>query len=60
MRYNIKFKEITEKIVEIDADSLEKALSIADEMLENISEINFEKNPDYYDVFVDNIEEVKL
>lgn len=58
MKYNVTFKEVTEKIIEIEADDLDHAQTIANEMLDNAyGNIDFEKNPDYYDVFVDKIRE---
>ena len=60
MKYNVTFKEVTIKTIEIEADDLDHAQVIANEMLDDVYEnINFEKNPDYYDVFVDNITEDK-
>lgn len=56
MKYKVTFKEVTAKIVEIEADNLDHAEAIANEMLDDIDEtIQFYKNPDYYDVFVDEI-----
>lgn len=58
MKYNVTFKEVTEKIIEIEADDLDHAQTIANEMLDDVyGNIDFEKNPDYYDVFVDKIRE---
>lgn len=60
MKYNVTFKEVTIKTVEVEADNLDHAQAIANEMLDDVYEnINFEKNPNYYDVFVDNISERK-
>ena len=60
MKYKVTFKEVTAKTVEIEADNLDHAQAIASEMLDDIyGNINFEKNPDDYDVFVDNISECK-
>ena len=58
MKYDVTFKEVTIKTVEIEADNLDNAQAIANEMLDDVyGNINFEKNPDYYDVFVDNVRE---
>ena len=60
MKYDVTFKEVTIKTVEVEADNLDHALTIANEMLDDVyGNINFEKNPDDYDVFVDNISECK-
>lgn len=60
MKYKVTFKEVTAKIVEIEADNLNHAEAIANEMLDDIDEtIQFYKNPDYYDVFVDEIRKGK-
>ena len=60
MRYDVTFKEVTIKTVEVEADNLDHAQAIANEMLDDVyGNIEFEKNPDYYDVFVDNISERK-
>lgn len=60
MKYKVTFKEVTAKTVEIEADNLDHAETIANEMLDDVyGSINFEKNPDDYDVFVDNISECK-
>ena len=60
MRYDVTFKEVTIKTVEVEADNLDHAQAIANEMLDDVyGNIEFGKNPDYYDVFVDNISERK-
>ena len=60
MKYNVIFKEVTTKTVEIEADDLDNAQAIANEMLDDVyGNINFEKDPDCYAVFVDNISESK-
>ena len=60
MKYDVTFKEVTIKTVEIEADNLDHAQAIANEMLDDVyGNIDFEKNPDYYDVCVDNISECK-
>ena len=60
MKYDVTFKEVTIKTVKVEADNLDHAQAIANEMLDDIyGNINFEKNPDGYDVFVDNISECK-
>ena len=60
MKYDVTFKEVTIKTVEIEADDLDHAQAIANEMLDDAyGNIDFEKNPDDYDVFVDNISECK-
>ena len=60
MKYKVTFKEETEKTVEIEADNLDHALAIAREMLDDVDgTIQFYKNPDYYDVFVDEIRKGK-
>jgi len=61
MKYDVTFKEITIKTVKVEADNLDHAQAIANEMLDDVyGNIEFEKNPDYYDVFVDNISERKF
>lgn len=56
MKYKVTFKEVTAKTVEIEADNLDHAEAIANEMLDDVDEtIQLYKNPDYYDVFVDKI-----
>lgn len=55
MKYYVTFKEITKKTIGIEVDNQDHAQIIADEMLDNIAEIDFEKNPDYYDVYVESI-----
>lgn len=60
MKYDVIFKEVTIKSVEVEANNLDSAQAIANEMLDDVyGNIDFEKNPDYYDVFVDNISECK-
>lgn len=60
MKYKVTFKEVTAKIVEIEADNLDHAEAIANEMLDDVDEtIQLYKNPDYYDVFVDEIRKGK-
>lgn len=60
MKYKVTFKEVTAKTVEIEADNLDHAEAIANEMLDDIDEtIQLYKNPDYYDVFVDEIRKGK-
>lgn len=60
MKYDVTFKEVTIKTIEVEADNLDHARATADEMLDDVyGNIDFEKNPDYYDVFIDNISECK-
>ena len=60
MEYDVTFKEITIKTVKIEADDMDHAQAIANEMLDDVyGTVNLDKNPDYYDVFVDGIKESK-
>ena len=55
-KYEVTFKETTTQVVEIWAEDLDDAQTIANEM---IDEIDFDKNPSDYEYFVDDVEEVK-
>lgn len=58
MKYDVTFKEITIKTVKVEADDLDHVQAIANKMLDDVyGNIDFGKNPDYYDVFVDKIRE---
>lgn len=58
-KYAVTFKEMSTKTVEIWAEDLEDAQVQADKMMDDIDEIDMDKNPDDYDFFVDDIKEVK-
>ena len=60
MKANVTFKEITVKTIEIEGDNLddirEKAAYYA---TEDTSVINFEKNPNRYEVEITDVKEIK-
>lgn len=55
-KYEVTFKEMSTQVVEIWAEDLDDAQTIADEML---NDIDMDKNPCDYDFFVDDIKEVE-
>lgn len=60
MKFDVTFVEKTTKTVTIEADSLEKANEIAREYLDDPAEcIDFEKNFDGYDTYIEKIKQNK-
>lgn len=55
-KFEVTFKEMSTQVVEIWAEDLDHAQTVADEMLDDI---DMDKNPCDYDLFVDEIKEVK-
>ena len=59
MKYAATFIEKTKKTIIIEAADEDEAQVIVNECLDNVSEnIDFEKNPDDYDVYCDEIKEI--
>lgn len=60
MKFDVTFVEKVTKIVTIEADSLEKVNEIAKEYLDDPAEyIDFEKNFDGYDAYIEKIKQNK-
>lgn len=60
MKASVTFKEVTTKTIEIEGDDLEKIREKADYYAtEDVSVIDFEKNPTSYEVEIINIKENK-
>lgn len=60
MKFAATFIEKTVKTIIIEAEDADEAQAVANECLDDISEyIDFEKNPNDYDVYCDEIKEVK-
>ena len=59
MKCKVTFTEVTKKTIEIEADNIFEIMGRAEDIAtENIQEIDFEKNPDSYEVLVTKIKEV--
>lgn len=59
MKVAIVFKEVTQKTIIIEGENLKEILKKEQEYLDNPSElIDFEKEPDYYNVFVDERKDI--
>lgn len=54
-KFEVTFKEMSTQVVEIWAEDMDHAQAVANEMLD---EIDMDKNPCDYDLFVDEIKEV--
>ena len=60
MKYAVTFIQKTKKTIIIEADDADEVQAIANECLDDVAKsIDFEKNPDDYDVYCDEIKEVK-
>ena len=59
MKFNVTFVEKVTKIVTIEADSLEKVNEIARDYLDDPAKnIDFEKNFDEYDTYIERIKRI--
>lgn len=59
MKQLVVFEEVTRKAIVIEGEFMTDIMDKAHACLENPSEmIDFEKNPDYYDVSIKKIKEV--
>jgi hypothetical protein len=59
MKCNVTFTEVTKKTIEIEGVDIFDVMGLAQSYAENPSEkIDFEKNPDDYEVVVTKIKEV--
>lgn len=59
MKCMVTFAELTKKTIEIEADNIFEIMGKAEEIASgNVQEIDFEKNPDSYEVCVTKIKEV--
>lgn len=60
MKCMVTFAELTKKTIEIEADNIFEIMGRAEEIASgNVQEIDFEKNPDSYEVRVTKIKEVQ-
>ena len=60
MKCMVTFAELTKKTIEIEADNIFEIMGKAEEIASgNVQEIDFEKNPDSYEVCVTKIKEVQ-
>lgn len=60
MKYAATFVEKTVKTIIIEAEDADEAQAIANECLDDVNEsIDFEKNPNDYDVYCDEIKEME-
>ena len=60
MKCNVTFTEITKKTIEIEGKDIFDVMGLAEEYAtENVQAIDFEKDPDSYEVAVTRIEEVR-
>jgi len=61
MKYSVTFVEKIVKTIIIEAEDADEAQVIANECLDDANEsIDFEKNPNDYDVYCDEIKEIKI
>lgn len=59
MKCNVTFTEITKKTIEIEGKDIFDVMGLAEEYAtENVQVIDFEKNPDSYEIAVTKIKEV--
>lgn len=59
MKAMVTFAELTKKTIEIEGDSIYDIMGKAEEIAtENVQVVDFEKNPDSYEVCVIKIKEV--
>ena len=60
MKCKVTFKEVTTKTIEIEGVDIFDVMGLAQEYAENSSEkIDFEKNPDEYEIAVTKIKEMR-
>ena len=59
MKCNVTFTEITKKTIEIEGKDIFDVMGLAEEYAtENVQKIDFEKNPDSYEIAVTKIKEI--
>ncbi len=60
MKFDMTFVEKTVKTITVEVNNRDELVDIMHECMDNISDrIDFEKNPDSYEIYCDEIKEVE-